>query len=249
MAEQLAATTSAGAGPGRRDVTRKAVVALVTVLVGQTVFVAVPGQRPAVAGAAEHARRRGGSVQGRRGGDLEDLAGHDRVREPVRGDDGDRPGRAVRRVRHRQFQRHADRGPGEELFRPDRARARVRCCRAQAGPAGHGADGQAAAAQRPDRRGDQPAAAAAADRRVPGRGPGVQGGRRDRGGAVACAHPDRLCRRRRAADRPDRRAADRRVLRQPFLAAAAVFRAGHATAVVLAAAAIQGLAGKRAPCW
>ena len=39
MAEQLAApTTSAGAGPGRRDVTRKAVVALVAVLVGQAVF-------------------------------------------------------------------------------------------------------------------------------------------------------------------------------------------------------------------
>jgi len=39
MAEQLAApTTSAAAEAGRRDVTRKAVAALVTVLVAQAVF-------------------------------------------------------------------------------------------------------------------------------------------------------------------------------------------------------------------
>jgi hypothetical protein len=38
MAEQLAATTSAGTGPGKPNVTRKAVVALVTVLVAQALF-------------------------------------------------------------------------------------------------------------------------------------------------------------------------------------------------------------------
>ena len=71
MAEQLAdAAPSAAPAAGRRDVTRKIVVALGLVLDRAGPVRAVPGQRPAVAGAPEHAlwRDRPAVAGGRRGG-------------------------------------------------------------------------------------------------------------------------------------------------------------------------------------
>ena len=105
MARQLAdAAPSAAPAAGRRVMTRKIVVALGLVLVGQALFalclvsaqqLLVPRNMPfGVAGPPSPVVA---AVASKAGLDLSAYP------EPVRGDDRDQPGRAVRRVRHRQL--------------------------------------------------------------------------------------------------------------------------------------------------
>ena len=145
-----------------------------------------------------------------------------------------------RRVRHQQLQRHADR---------DRRSSSPRSCLRPAFAAAAHKLGQpvtvqppTAAAPGPDRRTSDGLSAAAADRRylaaILVKRPA------DRGGAVACAHPDRLFIIGVLTDLIV--AADRPYFGSHFWRCC---RVALSAAVVLAAAAIQGLAGKRAPCW